>query len=213
MNSSVDTFDMLLIHRVLVREFGRLPALIRGAAGDAPRARTVAGYVTEILDFVHVHHGGEDELLYPLLRRRVTLDAELIDRMEDQHAQVSFAVDAVRQQVPAWAGTADIAAGERMATLLESIDDVFRTHIEEEEAQILPLASEHLSQAEWDALGKHGLSSTPPKRRLLTLARILDETTDAERLQFLRSIPPPIRLAYKVIGRRQYARELVEIRS
>jgi hypothetical protein len=39
-----------------------------------------------MLDFLHTHHTGEDELLFPLLRKRTALDPELMDRMDEQHA-------------------------------------------------------------------------------------------------------------------------------
>ena len=49
---------------------------------------------------IHAHHTGEDELLYPLLRERAALDAELMDRMDAQHAQVSDAVAAIDAELP-----------------------------------------------------------------------------------------------------------------
>ena len=36
-SGGIDTYQMLLIHRLLRRELGKLPALIRGAAGDRAR--------------------------------------------------------------------------------------------------------------------------------------------------------------------------------
>ena len=35
-----------------------------------------------MLNFLHTHHTGEDELLFPLLRERAALDPELMDRMD-----------------------------------------------------------------------------------------------------------------------------------
>jgi hemerythrin-like domain-containing protein len=209
----VDTREMLLIHRVIRREFGQLPNLMRGAAGNPVRAKRVAAHASEMLDFLHIHHSGEDELVWPVLRPYVSLDAELIDRMEAQHAQVAAAVHDVRRELPAWAGSADAATGERMAARLEQMIDVLGAHLDEEEQQILPLVAVHFSQAEWDELGKHGFGAIPGKRRLVILGHILEEADDAERVSFLRKVPPPARLAFKLIGRRQHARETADIRG
>jgi hypothetical protein len=71
--AGIDTRDMLLIHRVIRREIGRLPGLFR-TAGEPARAARITAHASEMLDFLPVHHTGEDELLWPALRRRVRLD-------------------------------------------------------------------------------------------------------------------------------------------
>lgn len=209
-DTSVDTRDMVLIHRVIRREIGRLPGLIR-AVRDSARAARVAAHADEMLHFLHTHHTGEDELLWPVLRPRVSLDAELIDRMAGQHEEIAAAIADVRRDLPAWAVSADPAVGERMATRLESVHGVLSAHLTEEEKQVLPLASAHLTQQEWDALSEHGFAAVPAKRRLVILGHILQETDEAERQRFLRSVPRPARLAFTLVGRRQYAREAAAI--
>jgi hypothetical protein len=97
----VDTHEMVLIHRVIRREFGRLPRLFRSAADDRARSEIIGTHAREMLDFLHTHHTGEDELLFPLLRERAALDPELMDRMDAQHAQVNDAVAAVGADLPA----------------------------------------------------------------------------------------------------------------
>jgi Hemerythrin HHE cation binding domain len=208
--AGIDTRDMLLIHRVIRREIGRLPGLFR-TTGDQARAARITAHASEMLDFLHVHHTGEDELLWPVLRRRIRLDDDLIDRMEAQHGQIAEAIADVRSCLPSWARTADPEAGERMAARLESVGDVLTAHLAEEEQRILPFASAHFSQGEWDALGKHGFAAIPGKRRLVILGHILAEADDAERQRFLRQVPAPARLAFTLIGRRQHARETAAI--
>jgi hemerythrin-like domain-containing protein len=211
--TTVDTSDMLLIHRVIRREIGRLPSLFRGAAGDRARAKVVGAHAAEMLDFLHHHHHGEDELLYPLLRKRITLDAGLLDRMDAQHAQVDAAVTAVREDLPAWTSSADPAVGERMAATLDTTLPTLIEHLAEEEDALLPLVAATITKDEWDKLAEHGMRSIPPKRRLVILGHIIEETNDAERTQFLLNVPPPARLAYRLIGKRQFAREVAALRD
>jgi len=208
--TGIDTSDMLLIHRVIRREIGLLPALIR-TARDRERAARIAAHAGEMLDFLHTHHTGEDELLWPVLRPRVSLHGDLIDRMEAQHGEIAVAVADVRRWLPAWAGSADPEAGEKMAARIEAAGRVLTVHLAEEEEHVLPLVAAHFSQQEWDALGKHGFAAVPGKRRLVILGHILQDTDEAERQRFLRQVPPPARLAFSLIGRRQHARETAAI--
>lgn len=69
----------------------------------------------------------------------------------------------------------------------------------EEEQTLLPIVSATLTQSEWDALGKHGMSVTPLTRRLVMTGPITEETDDAEQQKFMQVVPTPARLAYKLI--------------
>ncbi|MFE0419142.1 hemerythrin domain-containing protein [Streptomyces tendae] len=211
--TGVDTHEMVLIHRVLRREFGQLPRLFRAAAGDRARAEVVGAHAREMLTFLHTHHTGEDELLFPLLRERAVLDPELMDRMDAQHAQVDDAVTAVDAELPAWTASADAAAGERMAARIDAMMPTLIEHLAEEEQDILPVVSVTLTQNEWDALGKHGMSAIPLTRRLVILGHITEDTDEAERRRFMKVLPAPARVAYKLIGHRQFTRETSKIRS
>jgi hemerythrin-like domain-containing protein len=204
---------MVLIHRVIRREFGQLPRLFRSAANDPARSTLVGAHAREMVHFLHTHHTGEDELLFPLLRERGALDRELMDRMDAQHAQVNDAVTAISVELPAWTASADADAGERMAALIDTMMPTLIDHLSEEEQKLLPIASVTLTQSEWDALGKHGMSAIPVTRRLVILGHITEETDDAERHKFLQVVPAPARLAYKLIGHRQFTRETTALRG
>jgi hemerythrin-like domain-containing protein len=185
----VDTHEMVLMHRVIRREFGQLSRLFRSAAGDRARSKVVGAHAREMLDFLHTHHSGEDELLFPLLRKRTALDPELMDRMDAQHAQVDDAVTTLGKELPGWTASADAAAGERMAALIDATMPTLVEHLAEEEEKLLPIVSATLTQSEWDALGKHGMSAIPLTRRLIILGHITEETDHAERQRFLQAIP------------------------
>jgi hemerythrin-like domain-containing protein len=210
---SVDTHEMVLIHRVIRREFGQLPRLFRSAANNPARSKIIGAHAREMVRFLHTHHTGEDELLFPLLRERAALDPELMDRMDAQHAQVDDAVAAISAELPAWTTSADAAAGERMAACIDTTMPTLIEHLAEEEQKLLPIVAVTLTQNEWDKLGKHGMSAIPLTRRLVILGHITEETDDAEQQKFLQIVPAPARFAYKLIGHRQFIRETTAIRS
>jgi hemerythrin-like domain-containing protein len=210
---AVDTHEMVLIHRVIRREFGQLPRMFRSAVNDRARSKVVGAHAREMLDFLHTHHTGEDELLFPLLRERAVLDPELMDRMDAQHAQVDAAVAAIGTELPAWTRSADAATGERMAALIDATMPTLIDHLAEEEQKLLPIVSITLTHSEWNALGKHGMRAIPVTRRLVILGHITEETDDAERQKFMQVVPAPARWAYKLIGHRQFTRETTALRG
>lgn len=185
--------QMVVIHRVFRREFRLLPTLIRGvAADDLERARTVADHASNLLRFVHVHHSGEDELLWPVLLERVEFEADLIRRMEDQHLRVAALIPLAQEQLPGWAAQPSAERGEALAATFDDIASALDEHLGEEETQILPLVEAHVTVDEWERLGEHARSSLSPPDLMASLAAILEEADDDERAMFTAALPPPV---------------------
>jgi len=185
--------QMVVIHRVFRREFGLLPVLIRDVApDDVERASFVADHATGLLRFVHIHHSGEDEFLWPVLLERVEVEADLIRRMEDQHLHVAALIPRAQELLPGWAAQPSAQRGEDLATTFEQIAAVLDEHLGEEEKQILPLVEEYLTLEEWARLGQHATASLSPPDLMASLAAILEEADDDERAMFTVVLPPPV---------------------
>ena len=74
-----DTHDMIVVHRVFRRESALMPKLIQAAPdGDTARAQVLADAFGDYQLGLHLHHSGEDELVWPLLLARVDLEADLV---------------------------------------------------------------------------------------------------------------------------------------
>jgi hemerythrin-like domain-containing protein len=185
--------QMVVIHRVFRREFGLLPTLIRGvAADDLERAKVVADHAADLLRFVHIHHSGEDALLWPVLLERVEVESELIQRMEHQHEHVAALLSHAQEQLAAWAATPSPERGAELAATFEEIGSALGEHLGEEESEILPLVETHLTVQEWERLGEHARGSLPPPELMASLAAIVEEADDEERLMFTAALPPPV---------------------
>jgi hemerythrin-like domain-containing protein len=209
-----DVHEMVIIHRWLRREFTILPGLVTSVpAGDTGRAKLIAGHARALLDALHVHHSGEDELLWPKLLDRASPSQDLVARMQAQHEGVAAATGSVRDLLDRWEVAADPSTGRQLAGDVQAMREALFTHLNEEESAILPLAAEHLSAAEWEKLGEHGVSHTPRNQLLLLLGQILEDTSDAERRAFLAKLPLPPRLLWAITGRRQYRRYTRRIRG
>jgi len=210
-----DTHDMVIVHRVFRREFHLLPDLIsRVAEGNTERAAVVAEHLTDLTSGLHHHHEGEDDLLWPLLLERATLQTDLVHRMESQHAALSTSLDQVDKLAPAWAATANATDRDALAKAVREASVILDEHMGEEEREILPLARQHLTAEQWNKLGERGAKSIQDKRkRLLFLGMLLEETSPEEARDFMHHIPPPVRVIWKLVGRRQYAAYIRLIRS
>lgn len=209
-----NTVDMLMVHRVFRREFGLAPRLVRSVnPGDTARAELVGTHIEFLLQMLHHHHTGEDELVWPKLLERALPETDLIDEMRQQHQVVSALLDRAEELLPAWRATGDSTAADQLATALEGLEAPLDEHLTEEEVRVLPIIEEHLSVAEWGQVGERGLAGIPKNWRLLALGAVLDESSAEERSELMAHVPLPARLAYQLIGRRQYPRYRATLRT
>jgi hypothetical protein len=209
-----DINEMIVIHRVFRREFVALPALIRGVAeGDSARAAVVAGHLRLVLGGLHMHHTGEDELLWPLLLERAAPSTGLVETMQAQHHRVDEYADQVGPLVTEWQSHASAVRGEQLARVIEQFAQALFEHLDLEEREILPLVSRHISVEEWDSLGEHGKEAMSAKQLPLLFGAILEEASADERSRMLAHLPAPIRLVMRTIGARQYRRYISRVRA
>lgn len=98
-----------------------------------------------------VHHPREEQTLFKLLRQRTTQCHDLIDVLEQQHREGSAALEAMRNALAALtAGASQTrAAFERT---VQAYADHEWIHMDMEEKQIFPMASQHLNAADWTAI-------------------------------------------------------------
>ncbi|GIJ70008.1 hemerythrin domain-containing protein [Virgisporangium ochraceum] len=210
----IDTSEMLTVHRVFRREFPMAARLIRAVRpGDVARARFVAGHLKDMRLGLHHHHTAEDELLWPLLLARVDLDADKVLLMEAQHHRVDELLSRSADLLPRWETTASPEVGEELAALYDQLWPVLLEHLVAEETEVLPLVSEHISQAEWNRLGERFEGETPKDKLLLFLGALLEEATPAETAVMLGKLPLPARLLWYAVGRRAYARRVRRLRT
>jgi len=206
--------EMIIVHRVFRRESRNLHDLIGAVRpGDTARAAQLAGFARDYVEGLHNHHTSEDELLWPKLLARVDLDAELVLRMEQQHQVVDAGIQEVRRRLDAWErGPAEPERDALVGALARHRRDLLQ-HLDEEERHVLPLISEHITPAEWDALGEHARAKTPKDKLLFVLGALLEDATPQERTRFMALLPRPARVLWKLVGRRSYARQMRRLRT
>ena len=208
------THEMVVVHRAFRREATLLPELVRGVRdGDTARATRLVEYLAEYTAGLHHHHALEDELVWPLLLTRAAPGPDLVARMLEQHERIDRSLADVEALRAAWERATDREAGADLASALDRHRTVLIQHLDDEESLVLPLVAEHLTVAEWDLVGTRGLETVPRNKLLLALGAILEDATPEERAYFLGKAPLAGRLAWKLIGRCQYAARTRKLRG
>jgi hemerythrin-like domain-containing protein len=205
---------MVLVHRVFRREFRILPALIRAVPpGDTARAETIGSHLATVAGALHHHHEAEDDLLWPVLLDRVGLRAELVHRMEAQHARLAGLLTRIDDLTARWRAAAAAEARDALADVLAEASGALDEHLTDEERELLPLVSEHVTPAEWNALNERARAAIPKnKLALVFVGAILEEASPRETKMFLAQLPAPARLLWRAFGPRTYAKSRDSIR-
>lgn len=212
--ASPDVNEMVVIHRVFRRELAALPTLVRQVRdGDTARAEVVVGHLRLIMAGLHMHHTGEDVLLWPLLLERAAPSTALVETMQQQHHRVDEYAAQVDPLASAWSADPAVIRGEQLARTIEQLAEALLEHLDLEEREILPLVTQHISVAEWDSLGEHGKDSMSARQLPLMFGAILEEADTGERGRMLAHLPAPIRVVMRTIGARQYRRYITRVRA
>ncbi len=113
-----------------------------------------------------------------------------VSQMRTQHAAMAVLPGKVDAELPNWQTSADPAARERIAVILDDIRVRLTTHFSQEEDKILPVASVTMSQREWDSFEKLGRASVPKNRLMVQLGYILDPFPPEELIVWMMTALP-----------------------
>jgi hemerythrin-like domain-containing protein len=212
--SLTNVHDMVVVHRAFRRELALIPRLVRAVpAGDTARASVVADHARLVLLGLHLHHTGEDELLWPKLLERDAPDTELVLRMEAQHHVVEELVERLVPAITRWVAEARPAVSEEVASTVDRLRTALLEHLDDEEAHILPIAARSVTQAEWDELGEHGTSRMRAAQLPLMFGMVLEEATPEEHAMMMDVLPAPARLLMRTYGVWRYRRYVSAVRG
>ena len=144
--------ELLWVHSMIRRDLATVTELARDAAADAPPAELreriadlKAGSILWQLKygclrhcrFVHAHHRLEDVALFPRLRRVEPAIEPVVDRLTDEHRQVSRLLDEVEAAAEALGGDDDGRAV--LISALERLGEVLLAHLSFEEQSLEPV--------------------------------------------------------------------------
>jgi hemerythrin-like domain-containing protein len=203
-DNTIDVSDMFPVHNTLRDTLAAAPRLV-SEVDDEDRGRRdlIANFYDNVLAFLHVHHHGEEILVFPLLRERCAAQLELIDVVAGQHRDVDQLVAESGEALKSWEG-GDVVAKGRCAQTLGALGDRMTEHLNDEEQQLLPLCATSLTEQEWGALPGHALSSFEGDKVWLILGLIRERMSEKQRADMLSHMPPPAVEMWTTMGEKSY---------
>jgi len=186
----------------------------RGGAGQAPgRVTFLADHIDLVLGGLHSHHQDEDELLYPKIIERVPDQAPVTEQVEHEHQVIATALDAASAACATWRRRPSAETGEALAAALDHLNEVVQPHLDDEEQKVVPLAAVTLTQREWDAMGKRGMSSVPRNKRAIAAGMMLEPLDAADRAYMMKHVPAPVRMLFPFLVERPWKKYAATLRA
>lgn len=206
------TEEMAVVHRIFRRGFPMMAGLVRQTPeGATARSEPIAVHLDFLLNGLHNHHSGEDENIWPRLLERAAPQAELITRMGKQHEVVAERSERVRTLLATWRRTP--ADGEGLATALDEFTAALVEHLDEEEAHVVPLIRAHITAEEWTAFGQETFEKFTNPEKLVATGTLEEVASPEEAAWFVGDLPFPIKLMWRLHGRRKYARYMQRVKG
>jgi hemerythrin-like domain-containing protein len=210
-----DSRDMIVIHNMFRREFKAIPSLVSGVPeGDAAKVAIVADHVTWMVAFLHGHHEGEDEMVWPRLLERVPGETDpLIFTMEAQHEGLAKALDDLAARAAEWSTTCTAPDRDAVAVAATDLLPRIAEHLDLEERKVLSLIDRYLTQKEWAQVGGSGLKKFSFSKLKVAFGMILFEATP-EQVQTMRDTIPRVPwIIFSLLGPRAYLKYAARLRS
>jgi Hemerythrin HHE cation binding domain len=207
-----DTSDMAAVHKVFRSSLATAPDFIDSAAGDAERRTLIANYYANLTAFLDAHHNGEEEIIFPRLIERAPEHRSTVERGERQHAEVVGLMLAVNESVALWEVKGDSEAPETLRCL-HALDSVLSPHLDQEEAEIVPLAAEYLTVEEWGSLPGHAMGNFEGDKIWLIMGLIRENFTPEQRDAMLEHMPPPARQMWQNMGEASFSELIGQVRQ
>ena len=187
-----DTTEMLAVHQIFRRALGDAPQLVASVApGDTSRSGLVGDYFQEVFIILHLHHEGEDEVIWPRLYERAGAKAALIRNNEHQHQEILDPLARAEQALAAWVASPDDTTSAGFLAAVGSLSSTLFNHFRNEEEHILPIIAEHITIQEWGELPGHAMRKYPGDRVWIPLGLVRENMTQAQRDMMLAHMPPP----------------------
>ena len=157
--------------RIIHDEHAALAAMLRsivlllqqhrrlGTLPDFATLRAMLFYVDEFPE--KRHHLKESELLFPKLRARTEEAADVLDRLDQDHARGESAIRDLEHALLAFEMIGE-PRREAFEQAAQRYVDFYLQHMSLEEKQILPLAERVLTAQDWDELGEAFAANRDP---------------------------------------------------
>lgn len=148
-----DTRMMGIVHGALRRDLLRTRAALTGEPFPRGRQRRALGeHALWMMEFLHAHHAGEDEGLWPLVRARNPAAGALLDSLEAEHRLIAPAAAALTAAGSRYAATPADEPRTELIAALDELTAVLFPHLDREVEEAMPVVSASITNADWHAV-------------------------------------------------------------
>src|ERR1039458_4464211 len=105
-----------------------------------------------MMDFLDVHHSGEDAWLWPTMRRLNPAASEVLDQMDADHVAIAPHMGKVTAAAAAYGKSG--TGREPLADALNDLRGTLDPHLRREEDEMMPIVASTLTPGQWDAMAK-----------------------------------------------------------
>lgn len=192
-NYDTDVSDMYAVHRALLEALDAAPDYVANTGSDLEYLEVIGSFNENVIEFLHVHHGGEDELIYPILEERCAESRSELERIDNQHKSLYAPMDEGRSANATWRAAPSADTAQAVSEAMASIAEALRPHLAEEEIVMLPIATKWISPEEWGKLAGHSMMSFSADKPWLAMGLVREQLDQAQRDGMLAGMPPQMR--------------------
>jgi hemerythrin-like domain-containing protein len=151
-------------HRALACMLAAMQALVMryrepGSKPDYGLFDSMLRYIEIVPD--RLHHPKEDQVLFPAVMQHAHDGKALVRELEQDHARGAPMLLELRRASHAFRG-GETNALNQLATAIDEFAEFYWWHMRKEEQQLLPLALEHLPDADWQRIDSAFGDNTDP---------------------------------------------------
>lgn len=146
-----DTRSMGIVHSALRRDLERTRMVLSTQPyPGSKRRRGLAAHLLWMMNFLHIHHTGEDVGLWPLIRAKNPAAGDRLDQMDADHRRIAPAITALEDAARAY-GDEDEARKPLLAALA-GLTEVLLPHLRREELEMMPIVAATITTTEYYAI-------------------------------------------------------------
>jgi hypothetical protein len=181
-----DTRMMAVVHRALTRDLERVDLAVTTQPYPRGRRREALGeHVAWLMRFLHEHHTGEDEGLWPLVRERNPGAAPLLESLEADHRAITPAAERLEAAGIRYAASSGEGERAELHNALQALNAVLIPHLEREVAEAMPVVSASITHADWYAWNQERNIKGKPLSELGFVGHWLVDGIDPEGYQLV----------------------------
>lgn len=181
-----------IVHHGLRRDLSRMERVLEDPMSQEQRA-ALCRHIPWMLDYLHHHHVGEDEGVWPrTLAKRPDLQ-QLVHEMEAEHEALAAASDGLRAAAAEFARNGSDAKRRALAQAVAHMQGATLPHLDHEEQVAMPLVLETLDDDDWAYLEKNHFRKGISLRNASVLFMWLLDDLDARRTSTVKGeLPGPL---------------------